>query len=430
MQAGPAHGCLRWQRPGRGHDGVQAQHGDVRVAPALDLERGARVARGGSGACLAGGSEEYGMSGSGGAFTDISDGNTSLPAVVKPNNLGAIPGLLQGVARTVVSMTELSVAELETHLVATLECAPNNVFQDTQDAQIRAAKRQLGLAFVGALERLCSANRPLDAERWARALRTQFLLGELELLQVDCLNQLAILYFARNQHKRALKAVKAALKLCSRLEQVGIMTPASAAARRAALHLNTSDTLSRLKRFDEALHSANTALQLLEPMANTSVEEKMGAELRISAMHSVGIQRQNTGDLHGASTMLTQAVHVANAKLPPEHALRRAVNRTSNAVTRAVSTSRPPKVLPAIKKAAKAKDDTVAKAGAKRPDAKRAEQERQAPEQAEQTRIAVKAYVQAEEAAAEATKSKLEAETDASVAADAADVAERTDGAK
>ena len=364
------------------------------------------------------------MSGGGGAFTDISDGKPSLPAVVKPN-LGAIPGLLQGIARAVVSMAEVNVAELQRHLVAALECAPNNAFQDTQDAQIRAAKRQLGLTFVGALERLCSANRPLEAERWARALRTQFLLGELELLQVDCLNQLAILYFARSQHKRALKAVKAALKLCSRLEQLGIMTPASAAARRAALHLNTSDTLSRLARFDEALHSANSALQLLEPLADTSVEEKMGAELRISAMHSVGIQRQNTGDLHGASTMLAQAVQLASARLPSEHALRKAVDRTAKAVTRSVSTStsRPPKVLPAIKKAgpaAKAKNDTAARAATKRKDAARPEQERQAPKQAEQERIAVKAYVQAEEAAAGAAKSKSEADPDAAVAANAA----------
>lgn len=334
-------------------------------------------------------------------FTDLS-GNAAggrLPGM--QSNAGAVPTHLQGIARSVVGMVDIKADDLEAHLAQALEHVPNASYQDTQDAQIRAAKRQLGLAFVGALEKLCAANQPLEAERWARAMRTQYLLGELELLQVDCLNQLAILYFSRNQLKRALKAVKAALKLvcfphrppssqhrrsapaparrtsftqrprlppcvdralscpwttqhpcrcllltsmlaclqCNRLEQLGLMTHASAATRRAALHLNSSDTLARLKRHDEALRkytsnpnyrlisraasdtlpaipdSANSALQLLEPLADTSVEEAMGAELRISAMHSVGMQRQNTGDTHGASSMLAQASQLAIAKL-------------------------------------------------------------------------------------------------------------------
>eukprot|EP01043_Picozoa_sp_COSAG02_P070965 COSAG02_NODE_12781_length_1495_cov_1.824499_1_plen_370_part_01 len=350
---------------------------------------------------------------SGAGFTNLSsDGQGSLPVLNKPatNSLDAIPGQLQGVARAVVSMAEVRITDLEQHLVTALEHAPNKVFQDTQDVQIRAAKRQLGLAFVGALEKLCSGNRPLEAERWARALRTQFLLGELELLQVDCLNQLAILYFARSQHKRALKAIKAALKLCNRLEHLGVMTAASAATRRAALHLNTSDTLSRLKRHDEALHSANSALQLLEPLADTSVEEKMGAELRISAMHSVGIQRQNTGDVYGASNMLTQALQLATSKLPSDHALRRTVKRNAKAISNpawdvsmsGTTSSRPPKVLPAIQKAApkaKANEDVDAKAGVQH----LVEQK----EQAEQETIAT---TKAGAAEAAATKTKVEEE--------------------
>ena len=392
----------------------------------------------------------------GGGFSDLSTGggSGSLPSVV---NVGAIPGQLQGIARTVVSLAEVKASDLEHYLATALEYAPNASFQDAQDTQIRAAKRQLGLAFVGALEKLCSTNQPLEAERWARALRTQYLLGELELLQVDCLNQLAILYFARNQHKRALKAVKAALKLCNRLEQLGIMTAASAATRRAALHLNSSDTLARLKRHEEALHSANSALQLLEPLADTSVEAQMGSELRISAMHSVGIQRQNTGDMHGAASMLSQAMQLANAKLPSDHALRKTVKRNAKAVNRpewdvsanAGQSSRPPKVLPAIKKPAaspppaetdeektarlaaeveaKAKQDAEAAAAAAKAEeeriaAEKAEAERLAAEKAEQERL------EAEQAAAAAAKG--ESEESAAAAATEAKEAEAAAAAK
>ena len=42
------------------------------------------------------------------------------------------------------------------------------------------------------------------------------------------------------------------------------MTTQSAASRRAALHLNSADTLARLKRNDDALHSANSAREWLQ----------------------------------------------------------------------------------------------------------------------------------------------------------------------
>ena len=61
-----------------------------------------------------------------------------------------------------------------------------------------------------------------------------------------------------------LQAVRAAIKTCSRLEGSGIMTTQSAASRRAALHLNSADTLARLKRNDDALHSANSAREWLQ----------------------------------------------------------------------------------------------------------------------------------------------------------------------
>jgi tetratricopeptide (TPR) repeat protein len=143
------------------------------------------------------------------------------------------------------------------------------------------AKRQAAMALLGCLEKLCSSNDPISAEQWARALRSRLLAGsDLEILDVDVLNNLAILYYSRMQYRRSLKAIKAAIKTCTRLEGSGIMTSQSAATRKAALHLNSCDTLARLKRHNDALHSANSALSLLEHSSSPAIEDVPAIELR------------------------------------------------------------------------------------------------------------------------------------------------------
>jgi hypothetical protein len=71
------------------------------------------------------------------------------------------------------------------------------------------AKRQAAMALLGCLEKLCSSNDPISAEQWARALRSRLLAGsDLEILDVDVLNNLAILYYSRMQYRRSLKAAR------------------------------------------------------------------------------------------------------------------------------------------------------------------------------------------------------------------------------
>ena len=365
-------------------------------------------------------------------FSNISGSGGSLPPVRA--DLSVVPGALIGVARTVAGIGGCPpIAELEANLALALEAlgGPGGGV-DQQDATLRSAKRKLGIVFVAALNKLCAANQALEAERWAKVLRTQYLLGELELLQVDCLNHLAILYYSRKQSKRALKAVKSALKLCNRLEQLGIMTAASAASRRAALQLNSSDTLARLNRHDEALHAANSALQLLEPLA----EQAAAAELRVAAMHSVGLQRQATGDSHGAAEMLIQAAELAAVHLPAESALRKAVRKHAKAVAKpewdfsgsGQEKRKPPKILPALSQAppeaepAPATEPEQKKAKANTPpeDAQaRAAAEEQAAQQAAQQEAAQKAAeAEAARAAAEEEAARLAAEEAARKAAE------------
>jgi hypothetical protein len=205
---------------------------------------------------------------------------------------------------------------------------------EPESAGFVRSKRQLATAFVGALERLCITGAPADAERWSRALRTQLLQGsDLEVLDVDCLNHLAIMHFSRSQYKRAGKAIKAAIKLCTKLEGSGIMTNQSATTRRAALYLNSCDTFSRLRRHDEALHSANSALSLLE-FTHPDAEDLAGTELRVSAMHSVGLQRQQTGDSYGSVEIINAASELAADKLPADSALRRHIARHASRIAR------------------------------------------------------------------------------------------------
>jgi len=150
---------------------------------------------------------------SAGDFADVSGlsagggggGSTTTPTSTEIDLLQSVAAEARALQIPAENKSE-TIAVLEASLARAIVVLQKHASSNQPGPSYRKVRRQLALAFVGCLERLCHANNPLDAERWASSLRTQLLVGsDLEILEVDVLNNLAILYYSRQQYKRSLK---------------------------------------------------------------------------------------------------------------------------------------------------------------------------------------------------------------------------------